>query len=67
MARQIAPGTADYHSSLQMYRIMKIAQRRMNDSKIGGTKRKKAEQKFREYRNALHGRDYCTETEPITK
>jgi len=66
MPRQIAPGTADYRSSLQMFRIMKIAQRRMNDPQIGGSKRKKAESKFREYRNALHGRDYCTFTEPKT-
>lgn len=67
MPRQIAPGTADYNSSLQIYRVMKTAERRMNDPTIGGTKRKKAASKFKEFRNVLLGRDYCTTTEPVVE
>ncbi len=67
MARQIAPGTADYNSSLQMFRVMKTAERRMNDPTIGGSKRKKAAQRFKEFRKVLIARDYCVTTEPIVK
>ncbi len=60
----IEPGVKDYHKALQLYRIMKTAERRMNDASIGGTKRKKAEHRCKEYRNILLARGYCISTPP---
>lgn len=67
MARQISPEMADYNKAVQMYRTMETARRRMNDASIGGSKRKKAQSKFKEYHARLAARDYCTTTPPKTK
>ena len=66
MAQQIVPGMADYNRALQMFRTMETARRRMTDASIGGSKRKKALSKFKEYHARLSARDYCTTTAPKT-
>ena len=66
MPQQITPEMADYHKALQMYRTMETARKRMNDASIGGTKRKKALHKFKEYHGRLTARNYCTVTPPKT-
>ncbi len=67
MPKQISPEMADYNKAVQMFRTMETARRRMNDASIGGSKRKKAQSKFKEYHARLTARDYCTTTAPKTK
>jgi hypothetical protein len=67
MSQQINPEMADYNRALQMFRTMETARKRMNDASIGGSKRKKALQKFKEYHGRLTARNYCTVTPPKTK
>lgn len=65
MPKPIQPGSADYHDSVQKYRLMKKCERTMNRQGICKTQRKKAIHKFLEYRNILLARDYCVKTEPV--
>ncbi len=67
MTQQITPELPDYNKALQMFRMMETARKRMNDASIGGTKRKKAAHKFKEYHGRLVARNYCTVTPPKTK
>ena len=64
MPKQIKPGMADYHDSVQKFNLMQKCQRTMNRPGICKTQRLKAIHKFQEYRNILLARDYCVTTTP---